>query len=310
MIVVIVGHQDGPAHELGPEEQWTLPRLAGAQLRRQRIAAGLTQAALAEQAQISARTLRNVESGVLTPYRATLVRIAEALCVTDPEGFVAAWHSTDNVGRSDDDLLRRPVGFERFLTAQARRARLLEQTVATSSHAYVGADRNIDRTVISLGVRAMANGLDRSTVVTHSPQPIDWDRLQVVDLINCRLGASRAFPDAPAKTFELLYDVSLTAGEAHQVGYTVDYAGSRTDAAATVPCVEAGVGVRNPGTVVNLQVHFAAGCLPTEVRYEFTERSYSSEQKIERLRLSPFGRAQIVIPQAAVGMHSILWAWA
>lgn len=310
MIVVILGQQDGPAHEPGPHEQWSLPRLAGTQLRRQRVTAGLTQAALAEQAQISARTLRNVESGVLTPYRATLVRIATALRVTDVEGFVAAWHGTDGVGRSDDDLLRGPVGFERFLTARARRARAREQTVASSSHAYVGADRNIDRTVHSFGVRALAEGLDRSTVVTHSPQPVDWDGLQVVDLVNCRLGDSTVFPDAPAKTFELLYGVSLAAGEAYQLGYSVDYAGSRTGAAATVPCVEAGLGVRHHGTVVNLQVHFTAGCLPAEVHYEFTERSYSSEQRIEPLRLSPFGLAQIVVPQAAVGVHSILWAWA
>src|ERR1700730_7784616 len=58
----------------------------GEALRRCRVAAGLTQAALAERAGLSTRGVQDLERGVrLAPYADTLQRLAEALCLTEAD---------------------------------------------------------------------------------------------------------------------------------------------------------------------------------------------------------------------------------
>jgi len=70
------------------------PEPAGfaAVLRRQRLAAGLTQEALAERAGMSARGIQNLEGGVTRPARDSARRLAAALGLTSEEGasFLAA----------------------------------------------------------------------------------------------------------------------------------------------------------------------------------------------------------------------------
>lgn len=57
----------------------------GRLLRAQRVAAGLSQEELAERAQLSRRTITNLERGVTTPYRETVVRLADALELTESD---------------------------------------------------------------------------------------------------------------------------------------------------------------------------------------------------------------------------------
>jgi transcriptional regulator with XRE-family HTH domain len=63
-----------------------------ARLRRHRLAAGLTQEALAERAGMSARGIQNLEGGVTRPARDSARRLAAALGLTSEEGasFLAA----------------------------------------------------------------------------------------------------------------------------------------------------------------------------------------------------------------------------
>src|SRR5690349_20374856 len=55
-------------------------------LRRHRLAAGLTQEALAERAGMSARGIQNLEGGVTRPYRDSARRLAAALALTGGDG--------------------------------------------------------------------------------------------------------------------------------------------------------------------------------------------------------------------------------
>src|SRR4051794_35617367 len=54
----------------------------GALLRQHRLALGLTQAALAERAGLSERTIQHLERSLGQPYRETTRRLAEALALT------------------------------------------------------------------------------------------------------------------------------------------------------------------------------------------------------------------------------------
>jgi transcriptional regulator with XRE-family HTH domain len=68
------------------------PARFGALLRRHRLAAGLTQEALAERAGLSARGLQDLEKGARRPLAATVRRLAGALSLSPEEGaaFAAA----------------------------------------------------------------------------------------------------------------------------------------------------------------------------------------------------------------------------
>jgi transcriptional regulator with XRE-family HTH domain len=54
-------------------------------LRKHRVLAGLTQGALAERAEISVRTIENLERGVSQPHRSTMLRLARALRLSTDE---------------------------------------------------------------------------------------------------------------------------------------------------------------------------------------------------------------------------------
>jgi len=53
-------------------------------LREHRLAAGLTQEALAERSGVSPRTIQQLEAGIARPRRATALYLAEALALTGP----------------------------------------------------------------------------------------------------------------------------------------------------------------------------------------------------------------------------------
>jgi transcriptional regulator with XRE-family HTH domain len=61
------------------------PPTFGELLRRHRLAAGLTQAALAERAGLSTRAVQHAERGLGLPYRATVRRLVAALRLSDDE---------------------------------------------------------------------------------------------------------------------------------------------------------------------------------------------------------------------------------
>lgn len=63
----------------------TYLRVFGANLRRQRIEAGLTQQVLAEKADLNIRTLQSIEAGEMNILITTAVRLQKALdCKWDP----------------------------------------------------------------------------------------------------------------------------------------------------------------------------------------------------------------------------------
>src|SRR5919199_3640241 len=73
--------EPGQAIEMGPDQHRTFAAL----LRRHREAAGLTQEALAERAGLSTRAIAYLERGTRTPYRDTVLRLADALALTSQD---------------------------------------------------------------------------------------------------------------------------------------------------------------------------------------------------------------------------------
>src|SRR4051794_20850653 len=76
-IDLVLATADGPTHRRAQ------PTLAG-MVRGHRLEGGLTQAALARRAGVSARTIQNIERGVAWPRQATAERLADALGLDGP----------------------------------------------------------------------------------------------------------------------------------------------------------------------------------------------------------------------------------
>src|SRR6185437_15289922 len=92
-------------------------RTFGELFREQRVAAGLTQAALAELAGISSRGLQDIERGVSLPHRGTLLRVLRVLALSPEDENVLAAAAAPPL---------RP--------RKLRASRASEHAVATSSH--------------------------------------------------------------------------------------------------------------------------------------------------------------------------------
>src|SRR5215469_2346829 len=75
----------------------------GEMLKRYRLAAGLTQEALAQRAGISPRSVQAIESGTNLPYRATLRRLSAALDLPETERDALSVAAQRLPQRSDGD---------------------------------------------------------------------------------------------------------------------------------------------------------------------------------------------------------------
>ena len=115
-----------------------VPEMFGALLRRHRLAAGLTQEALAERAGVSVRNIQALERGINKPYRDTLTRVAAALTLEgeDRAHFAAAALATPRRPTTSDGPAAQPAA----ATTRAAHARVPLPASLTS---FVGRTREI-----------------------------------------------------------------------------------------------------------------------------------------------------------------------
>lgn len=100
---------------------------AGAELRRLRLARGLTQDQLAERARLSSRTVRNLEHGRRQPHPHTIGLLAAAL-ETDPARLARLARLLG--GRSDDEVATLPPGAGPLVGRQVDLARLDDEAAS------------------------------------------------------------------------------------------------------------------------------------------------------------------------------------
>jgi predicted ATPase/DNA-binding XRE family transcriptional regulator len=155
----------------------TPPRSFGELLRRYRIAAGLTQEALAERAQMSLAAIGKLERGARQkPYRATIELLAEALSLPAEDRLVlerAAGRAAPNLNQGSETRVYLPVHFSSFVGRERDLANVGKLLANHRLLTLVGAG-GVGKT--RLAIRAVED------FITENPSGERFDGIWFIDL--------------------------------------------------------------------------------------------------------------------------------
>ena len=246
------------------------------------------------------------------PHRDTLERIGRALGLDSPEldRFVDAWRCEQRGPRTIAAMFDGlDLGQSAPIELQLQRDQL--RTVAVHERHSIGADRGMRRCEMSRVLEVLAPGLDRFFWLTDvDANMVAADRLVASRLHNCRAGSTHMLAGGGVKAFEFQFGRSLTVGERYAFGYSIDYdAARRADAGTPVAETEVLIGLWAPSVMLSLQVEFAPGADPVNLRRLAQPTLDGPEETAEPIGLSPFRIGSISLDHPGHGAYGIRWEW-
>lgn len=289
------------------------PSPAAERLRTLRRSAGLTQEDLAVACGITDRTVRNLEAGTaLRPRRDTLERIGQALGLDGDAflRFVDSWRSQERGPRAIDAMFD-AIELGSSLPSHLDRQRTRMRNVAVHERHSIGTDRGMQHCEMSRIVEALAPGIDRYVWLTDVDTDVFVaDRVVAGQLHNCGGGPTHMLAGGTVKAFEFTFGRPLAVGERHAFGYSIDYdAARRPDAALPVAETEVLMGLWVSSVSLSLQVEFAPGVDPVDLRRVEQPTLDGPVGTVAALELSAFRVAGITIDHPSNGVYGIRWAW-
>lgn len=291
-----------------------MPRLEtpspfAAALRRSIKASGLSlvriSARLAENgSKVSPATLSYWQSGTNQPTRHRSLRAVRALekVLALPENTLVPLLDTEreHITATSTALWQHPALVDDLLTEldgdPRDEAAGLSTLYAHWSHRVDG-PQGTDILSVRKVVRAEADGVDRVFAVLHSRT----HPAQVTAEPPCRLGRTRADPDAGYTVLELILDRNLRRGDTALVGY-------RWEAAAAPEENYRRCCLHRAADVLVIDVEFAPGVLPACCTGFYSPRRTAPEQSLGSLWLGTTGRAHLAVRDATPGMYGIRWS--
>ncbi len=279
-------------------------------LRTARLAAGYTQAQLAEATDLHERSIRGLELGkIASPRLDTLDRIASAvgMTVSERDLFMTAWRGPQAPGI---DTLDAPFGSGKVLADFLRRAIQHNKDslfkVATMQQATVGRDRRVHRVRTSEALVARKDAVQQSYIILNPGADVDAGRIRIRGYGSLRLG-EQYLCENDIKVFAIEFGSPLQKGESRVVHYECDFVDAyRSDAPLTT---RVGLGFFQSRPTYSLSVTFDPKALPASVRQEFQPTSTSAPRYTKELRLDPFHATHISLQSPRAGAHLIAWSW-
>jgi hypothetical protein len=167
----------------------------------------------------------------------------------------------------------------------------------------VGADRTELTMSTQLVVSSRVDGVDR-WVAFLDPRDGPGHRPEIVATQGCRPGRARVEPERDLLAVELEFDRPLAAGDTYVFEYVIGYAGRRPQSDLLQH------GVRMTARLMVLQTHFHPDAVPARCyRYFEPGRPHTERPRELAVPIGPDATGQVVIPDAAPGIHGMRWEW-
>lgn len=285
---------------------------AGLRLRTLRRSAGLTQEDLALACGITDRTVRNLEAGsAQRPRRDTLDRIGRALSLEGDtlDRFIEVWRSEERGPRAIDAMFD-DLDLGASVPDHLARQRTRMRNVAVHERHSIGPGRSMQRCEMSRVVEVLAPGLDRFVWLTDIDTDVDADKLVASRLYNCEVGATHVLAGGRVKCFEFMFGRAPAVGDRHGFGYSIDYEAARTgESPAPVAETEVLMGLWVSSVSLSLQVDFAPGAVPKDVRRVEQPTLDATTANASAVELSAFRVAGITIDHPGPGVYGLRWDW-
>ncbi|HEV2784138.1 MAG TPA: hypothetical protein VGX25_32530 [Actinophytocola sp.] len=176
------------------------------------------------------------------------------------------------------------------------------ELISVQNSVAVGAERRIVLQSTRIAVRARRDGVDRYVVRYYGNPGCVAALVEPQPVGNCRLGAVRAHPTAPALVYELLFDEVLRAGDTWVFeSALVDRTGGT--------CTEFAYGFRYPAEQYQLQVRFDPAARPARCwsfgQFDLTDERHPTGD----LPITRYHDVHLVASAIDSGVLGIKWDW-